>query len=85
MPTTLRYYKDKEKLRQYRQRNNARYYGRNKDNLFNEGNSWSAEETKRVLFAPKTDYELSVELGRSIRAIQIRRTRAKKHIEDFTD
>ena len=83
MPTTLKFYKDKEKARQYRERDKIKYYSKNKNGRFNQAQPWSEEEIKKILFAPKTDTELSIELGRSINSIQIQRCRAKKHLTDF--
>lgn len=83
MPSSLKYFKDKEKAKKYRKRDKLRYYSKNSDNWFNQGNPWSDYEIKQILFAPKTDTQLSTELGRSITSIQIQRCRAKKHITDY--
>ena len=83
MPTSLKFYKDKEKARRYRKRDKAKYYSKNMDGRFNQKKVWTQEELKQILFAPKTDTQLSIELGRSINSIQIQRCRAKKHLKDF--
>ena len=83
MPTSLKNYKNKERAKKYRKKDKDKYYSKNIDGRFNQGNSWTTEELKQILFAPKTDTQLSIELGRSINSIQIQRCRAKKHLIDF--
>ena len=80
MPTTVKFYKNEEKRKQYLKRNKKRYYSKNIENCTHKNNIWTDEEIKRILFAPKTDTELSIELNRSINSIQIKRSRAKKNI-----
>ena len=76
-------YKDKDKLKAYRDRHRKKYYNRNRDNCFNSGKKWTVEEVRKILFEAKTDTELSIELGRSISAIQKQRHFAKKNILDY--
>lgn len=83
MPTSLRFFKDKNKARRYRRRDKAKYYSKNISGRYNQGNIWTNDEIKQILFAPKTDTQLSIELGRSINSIQIQRCRAKKHLIDY--
>lgn len=83
MPTSLRFFKDKNKARSYRKRDKAKYYSKNISGRYNQGQVWTDDEIKQILFAPKTDTQLSIELGRSINSIQIQRCRAKKHIIDY--
>ena len=47
-----------------------------------EPHSWSAAEDAMVLEHSITDHELSEKIGRSVKAIQIRRSRLKKMKED---
>jgi hypothetical protein len=54
----------------YRQRNYAQTQG-----APNTRNPWTEAEDKQVLAREVTDRELSAKLGRSVQAIQIRRSR----------
>jgi hypothetical protein len=76
-------YKNKEKLKEYRKRHKQKYYNKNKENCFNSGKKWTDEEIRKILFEAKTDTELSIELGRSISAIQKQRHFAKENILDY--
>lgn len=70
-------YKDMEKWRATNNKYMKKYYGRTA-NASNGGNPWTEEEIEIVLKHEKTDTELSKILKRSVRAIQICRSRNKK-------
>jgi len=78
MSKRLKDYRNKDKMLMRKHKDYTNYYNKSEQNLSNNKNIWTKEETYDVLFAPMTDTELSQKLGRSIRAIQIRRSRCKK-------
>lgn len=80
MPNFARQYKDKEKCRQIRNEQRARYY---KKTAIYQGREWTAYEDKMVLEHSMPDMELSALLQRGVRAIQIRRCRLKKKGESY--
>ena len=71
-------YKNKDKLKAYRKRHKDRYYNRNKDNCINNNSRWTEEEIDLILYSNKTDTELSIELSRTIEAIQMKRHKCKE-------
>lgn len=78
MPSCSKLYKDKEKLKQYLERNKSHYYNKTKNQCVNGGKSWTDEEIYLILYSPLTDTELSKILHRSIMSIQIKRSRVIK-------
>ena len=70
MPTRL------SKPTRYRQR--KRYYAKHRANATNGGDAWTIEKDQAILRRDMTDAQLSKTIGRSVQAIQIRRSRIKK-------
>ncbi len=56
-----------------------RYYSKTRD-VVRSGHRWTAWEVEVVLTSQKTDRELSQELERSMQAIQVMRSKAKREI-----
>jgi len=78
-----KFYKNKEKLRAYRKRDNAKYYSKTTKTSYNTGLVWTNEEIATVLFSPHTDTEIALKLGRSIAAVQIARNRNKSNADKY--
>ena len=72
-----KYYADMEKFRRTANAQKRRYYGKTV-NAKNRGEPWSKHEVERVFARDVTDTELSAEIGRSVRAIQVMRSRVRK-------
>ncbi len=68
-------YKNLDKYHETCRRQKQRYYG--KTQLY-EKHSWSCKEDEIVLERNMTDTEISSAIGRSVRAIQVRRSRLKQ-------
>lgn len=65
-------YKDAEKYRKYRNGYNQRYYKKTRY-AENSKKPWGGDEIALILEKKHTDAELSEMLGRSVKAIQIKR------------
>ena len=72
-----KYYADMEKFRRTANAQKRRYYGKT-TNAKNRGQPWRAFEVERVMMMDVTDTELSAEIGRSVRAIQVMRSKMRK-------
>lgn len=72
-------YKDMEKFRMTRERQKARYYGKTTD-AENRCQPWSVHEIDAIMKRDKSDTELSAEIGRSVKAIQVRRSTIKRRL-----
>ncbi|MDY2607231.1 MAG: hypothetical protein SOV90_04780 [Lachnospiraceae bacterium] len=72
-------YKDMTKYAKTKKAYYKRYYGKT---AIYKPHLWSAAEDAMVLEHSITDHELSEKIGRSVKAIQIRRNRLKKMKED---
>ena len=72
-----KYYADMEKFRRTANAQKRRYYGKT-TNAKNRGQPWSVFELERVMMRDVTDTELSAEIGRSVRAIQVMRSKMRK-------
>lgn len=72
-------YKDMSKYAKTKNAYYKRYYGKT---AVYEPHLWSNAEDAMVLEHSITDHELSEKIGRSVKAIQIRRSRLKKMKED---
>ena len=68
-------YKDMEKYRAYKRRNDYRYYSKT---ATYEKVDWTSEQEELVLRHEMTDTQLSNLIGHSVKAIQIKRCRLKK-------
>lgn len=70
-------YKDMERYRETKQNYYRRYY-KTTENARNKRKRWSGDEDKLIIEHSITDRELSEIIGRSMKAILVRRTRLKK-------
>ena len=68
-------YRDMEKYKKTRRRQQRRYY---KKTQIYDANNWTDMADELILKHEKTDTELSKIIGHSVNAIQIRRSRRKK-------
>ena len=74
-----KFYKDLEKYRRTRSRQKNRYYGKT-TNARNRGKSWEKEEIRLLYDRRFSDHELSYIIGRSVKAIQVQRSRMLKRM-----
>ena len=75
MPNMKYAYADMEKYQRTRSAQRKRYYDKTAKY---PRRSWTNEENKKVLAHAIPDMELSTQIQRSVRAIQIQRSRLKK-------
>ena len=78
MPNTFRKYKDMEKARTTRNQQRKRNYARSRRGAFRRDQGWTASDMVMLETFLGTDRQLSTILGRSVEAIQIKRSRSKK-------
>ena len=55
-----------------------RYYSKSLGNAVNRRRGWTSKEIEEILTSPLSDNELSIKLGRSVQAIQVKRAKCKK-------
>ena len=67
-------YADMDLFRETRKRQKRRYYGRT-TNAVNRRQPWTVHDLERVLAHDITDTQLAAEIGRSVRAIQMVRSK----------
>jgi len=72
-------YKDMSKFRKAREAQKSRYYGKTQ-NAENRYQDWTANELDAIMKHEKSDTELSAEIGRSVKAIQVMRSKTKKRM-----
>ena len=72
-----KFYKDLNKFRRTRNAQKHRYYGKTQ-NAANRCMSWTESELDAIMRKEKTDMEISAEIGRSVKAIQVMRCKMKK-------
>lgn len=70
-------YKDMERYRETKGKYYSRYY-KATENARNSGKCWTAAEDKLVIEHSISDRELSKTIGRSMKAILVRRAKLKK-------
>ena len=70
-------YKDLDKWKKTASAQRKRYYDKT-TNQRNSRKKWTQYEIETILDHEKTDSELSKNLGRSVRSIQVKRSRLKK-------
>lgn len=58
-----------------------RYFKRSELTAFNKKQLWTIEDCVRVMSHDCTDNQLAVQIGRSVKAIQVQRVRLKKKIK----
>ena len=76
---SLKFFKDKEKARQYR--NNQKRKNYNKGNIIKvKGRKYTKEEDYELLHSTLNDRTLAQELNRSVLSIQTRRSKIKNKI-----
>lgn len=80
MPKSVKLYKNEEKKKQYLKRNRDRYYRKNYENCYRARKAWTEAEIELILYSPMSDLEISKEIHRSLRAIQVKRHRLMKEI-----
>ena len=73
-------YKDMEKYRATRNAQKNRYFSRT-TYAENRRQPWTSQELNIIMAHEKSDMEISKEIGRSVRAIQEMRHRAKRKAE----
>ena len=69
-------YKDLEKYKKTKREQEKRYYGKTQDAL-NSRKYWTSREIKMIMAKNMSDRELSQILGRSMKAIQVKRYKIK--------
>lgn len=79
MPNAKKFYKDPEVYRKIRNKERNKYYSKT---AIYERRPWTYAEDKQVLEHKITDTELSAKIKRSVKAIQIRRTRLKAALDE---
>lgn len=79
MPNRKYLYVDMEKFLKTRNAQRQRYY--NKTAIY-KPSCWTIEQDEMVLEHKLSDTELSVKIGHSVRAIQIRRYRLRKAMKE---
>lgn len=82
-PKRLKSYNDKEKAIAYRNRQRKINYDRGAGSKLVSGTKWTKEDEHKVLEHSISDRELSMQIGRSVRAIQQKRLKLKKLNERF--
>lgn len=73
-------YKDLEKYKKTKRKQQKKYYEKTK-NSKNSRKRWTCEEEKLVLEHSILDRELSEKIGRSMKAIIMKRVKLKKELE----
>lgn len=85
MPKCLKKYKDAEKMHNYKNRHRKASYAKGREYTINGKCQWTVEDMDKVLKHDKPDRELAKEIGRSVQAIQIMRSRIKAQEKDERD
>ena len=67
-------YRDMDKLKAYRKRNRKRYY---RDSGGKRKPPYTEDEDMVIMLSDETDREIAQEFGRSIKSIQMRRTKLR--------
>ena len=80
MPSSAKFYKDRDKLKAYKKRHKQKYYAKSRKDSYRSREQWSKEEIDLILYSVMTDTELSKELHRSVQAIQVKRCREIKKL-----
>lgn len=77
MPKALKGYTDTDKAKTYRNRQRKINYDRDGSDRRNSNKRWSNHEIDMILECELTDREVARIIGRSVKAIQIKRARLK--------
>ena len=72
-------YADMNKYKAYRNRYKKKYYAKSQANATNRRSEYTSKEIEMILDHSMTDQELSKIIGRSVKAIQIKRCRLLGH------
>ena len=75
MPSCIKNFKNKALARKYRNHQRKMNYGKGRKSDKNRWQEWTTEDMNLLMNSNKTDRELSVAIGRSVQAIQIKRSR----------
>lgn len=82
MPKTLKKYADTDKARAYRNRQRKINYDRDGSDRRNSYKRWSNDEIDMILEGKLTDREVARIIGRSVKAIHVKRARLKHEPSD---
>lgn len=74
MPKCIKSFKNKALARKYRNAQRKMNYGKGRKSDKNRGQEWTIEDMNLLTNSGKTDRELSVAIGRSVQAIQVKRS-----------
>lgn len=74
-------YRDMEKFRLTRESQKSRYYGKTTD-AENRRQPWTVHDIETIIKREKSDMELSAEIGRSVKAIQVMRSTVKRRLAE---
>lgn len=83
MPKSAKNYKNKEKLKQYIKNNKDKYYNKFKTGI-NNNKQWTKDEIEIILNSDLLDCEIAKKIGRSIHAIQTKRSKLNKEKRRYT-
>ena len=78
VPKTIREYADADKARAYRNRQRKINYDRDGSDRRNHHKPWSKSEVDMILEHRLTDREIARAIGRSVAAIQVKRSNLKR-------
>lgn len=78
----LKQYKDSDKAKAYRYRHRKKNYEKGAGDPKVSGVCWTKQEEILALEHKMTDRELSKKIGRSVRAIQAKRYKMKRKLEN---
>jgi hypothetical protein len=81
MPKSLKNYVDQRKALEYRNKQRQANYNRGAQHNFNGDKEWSSREINLVLAHKISDAEIAKQLGRTVRAIQLKRYRLRKGVK----
>lgn len=78
MTKAIKYYRNEELAHEYRKHQRAQNYAKSEKHATNKGEPYSQSDCDAIVAHSICDFELSKQLGRSVRAIQIKRSKLKQ-------
>lgn len=75
MPKSLKSMKDRRKALKLRNTQRKKNYAKSRKNATFSGRNWNIRDIEIILNSPLSDREISKMIGRSVQAIQIKRSR----------
>lgn len=78
MPKTLVHYADQYKAQIYRNRHRKNNYQKTREGAYNARQEWTVDEMEMILSSSLCDREISKIIGRSVQAIQMKRSKLNK-------